>query len=326
MKLTSFLLIITIFQLWATETYSQLTKLSLNLENTRIADALKEIENQSEFYFLYSPKLIDVEKRINIVAEQETIRDILTDVLGEDVKFAVHDKQIILMPKDKSEIIDELQQQNVVTGKVIDSETGEPIPGVNIIVKGTTVGTMTDASGDYSLNVPDKNAILVFSFIGYSSQEIPLEGRSKLNVSLVSETVGLEEVVVIGYGTQRKKDLTGSVLRADIQTLQKQPNVSIVQFLQGTVPGLNVSQVQKAGESPTFNIRGVTSLSGEQQPLIILDEVIYRGNLIDLNPADIESIDVLKITALLQYMALRQQTELLLLLQNQEKGKIKNLQ
>ncbi len=294
MKLSPFLLIITIFQLWATETYSQLTKLSLNLENTRIADALKEIENHSEFYFLYSPKLIDVEKRVNIVAEQETIRDILTDVLGEDVMFAVHDRQIILMPKDKSEIIDKLQQQNVVTGKVIDSETGEPIPGVNIIVKGTTVGTMTDASGDYLLNVPNKNAILVFSFIGYSSQEIPLEGRSKLNVSLVSETVGLEEVVVIGYGTQRKKDLTGSVLRADIQTLQKQPNVSIVQFLQGTVPGLNVSQVQKAGESPTFNIRGVTSLSGEQQPLIILDEVIYRGNLIDLNPADIESIDVLK--------------------------------
>ncbi|HQJ20938.1 MAG TPA: SusC/RagA family TonB-linked outer membrane protein, partial [Bacteroidales bacterium] len=142
MKLTSFLLIMTVFQLWATETYSQLTKLSLHLENTRIADALKEIEDQSEFYFLYSPKLVDVEKRVNIVAEQETIKDILTDVFGEDVKFAVHDRQIILMPKDKSEIIDKLQQQNVVTGKVIDSETGEPIPGVNIIVKGTTVGTM----------------------------------------------------------------------------------------------------------------------------------------------------------------------------------------
>ncbi len=295
MKLTSFLLIMTVFQLWATETYSQLTKLSLHLENTRIADALKEIEDQSEFYFLYSPKLVDVEKRVNIVAEQETIKDILTDVFGEDVKFAVHDRQIILMPKDKSEIIDKLQQQNVVTGKVIDSETGEPIPGVNIIVKGTTVGTMTDASGNYSLSVLDRNATLVFSFIGYSSQEIPLEGRSKLNVSLVSETVGLEEVVVIGYGTQRKKDLTSSIASVSAENLNKAVVTSPVYLLTGKVPGLNITKDGNPNGAASIILRGPSTLreGAAQEPFYVVDGV--PGVSLSLIPQDdIVSIDILK--------------------------------
>jgi hypothetical protein len=152
MKLTFFLSILTISQLWATETYSQMTKLTIKLEDVKISDALKEIENQSEFFFLYSPNLIDVERKVNIDTDKEPIKDILSDIFGEKVKFAVFDRQVILTPKEQSEILEELQQQ-IIKGKVTD-KSGAPLIGVNIAVKGTTVGAMTDIDGKYSIEVP----------------------------------------------------------------------------------------------------------------------------------------------------------------------------
>ena len=144
-KLTFFISILTISQLWATETYSQLTKLSLKLEDVKISDALKEIENQSEFYFLYSPKLIDVERKVNIDADKETISNILTDIFGENVKFAVYDRQVILSPIDQLGVLSEFQQQSI-TGTVTD-EKGNPLAGVSVKIKGTTTGVITDVSG-----------------------------------------------------------------------------------------------------------------------------------------------------------------------------------
>ena len=186
------------------------------------------------------------------------------------------------------------QQQISVSGAVTDASTGVVMPGVNIVVKGTTIGTISDPSGRYSLTVLDRNATLIFSFIGYVTQEIPLNGRTTLNIVLASEVTGLEEVVVIGYGTMKKRDLTGSINRADIEIFEDQPNISLMQSVQGTVAGLNVGQVTQAGENPSFTIRGRTSISGRQDPLIVLDGVIYRGSLIDINPDDIEGLDVLK--------------------------------
>jgi TonB-linked SusC/RagA family outer membrane protein len=189
---------------------------------------------------------------------------------------------------------DSESQQNVVTGTVTDASTGEPMPGVNIQVKGTTIGTITDAAGKYSLSVTDRNVILVFSFIGYSTREVPVAGKSVVDMILDPELTGLEEVIVIGYGTMRKSDLTGSVVRADIESFRESPNVSVMQSLQGSVAGLNVGQIDRSGEEPSILIRGLSSLSGETRPLIVVDNVIFRGNLIDLNPNDIESIDILK--------------------------------
>ena len=168
MKLTFFLSMLTIFQLLATETYSQMTKLTLKLEDVKISDALKEIENQSEFFFLYSPKLIDVERKVNIDAENEPIKDILSNIFGENVKFAVYDRQIILTPSDLNSPSAAMQQQNTVSGKITDSSTGEPMPGVNITIKGTSTGTITGTDGKYSLSLPGKSATLVVSFIGYT--------------------------------------------------------------------------------------------------------------------------------------------------------------
>ena len=185
------------------------------------------------------------------------------------------------------------QQQNV-TGTVTDNETGEAMPGVNILVKGTNIGSLSDLKGNYSITVPDKNAILVFSFIGYSTTELPFNGNSVISVALVSDIMNLDEVIVIGYGTQKKSDLTGSVVRVNMDGVEKAANLSITQALQGTTPGVNVTGGGMAGSSQDISIRGQTSLSASDAPLIVIDGIIFNGSINDINIQDIESIDVLK--------------------------------
>ena len=186
-------------------------------------------------------------------------------------------------------------QQTRISGTVTDASTGEPMPGVNVLLRGTTVGTLTDINGKYTLTLPDqKDATLVFSFIGFSTVEVPAAGKQVLDMALEPELTGLDEVIVIGYGTMKKSDLTGSVVRADIESFREAPNVSVMQSLQGSVAGLNVGQVNSSGEEPDIMIRGMSSISGETSPLIVVDNVIYRGNIIDINPNDIASIDILK--------------------------------
>jgi TonB-dependent starch-binding outer membrane protein SusC len=294
MKLTILLSVLTVFQMFATESYSQLTKLTLKIDNVKISDALGMIEDQSDFYFLYSPKLIDVEKIVNIDVDKVLVQDILTDLFGESVKFSVYDRQIVLYPEVKLSELNELPQQQVVTGKITDAVSGEPLPGVNVMIKGTTIGAISDAQGMYSLSVTDRNITLLFSFIGYVTQETPLNGRSALDITLSGDILGLEEVIVIGYGTAKKSDLTGSVVSANIESFRETANVNIVQSLQGNVAGLNVGAITKQGQEPTISIRGLNTLGGATYPLVVLDEVIYRGRIVDINPADIKSVDILK--------------------------------
>ncbi|MDR3267635.1 MAG: TonB-dependent receptor [Tannerella sp.] len=182
--------------------------------------------------------------------------------------------------------------QKQVTGTVTDANS-EPIIGANVIEKGTTNGSITDVDGKFSLTVSD-NAVLQISFIGYVTQEIAVGNRTILEITLAEDSQALDEVVVVGYGTARKKDLTGSVVRADLTSLQESPSVSLGSKLQGTVPGLNVGAVTSAGADPSITIRGRTSISGSNSPLIVLDGIIYRGSLVDINSNDIESIDILK--------------------------------
>ncbi|MDR2764582.1 MAG: TonB-dependent receptor, partial [Tannerella sp.] len=185
------------------------------------------------------------------------------------------------------------QEDLTVSGTVTDV-TGEPLAGVNIVRKdASSTGTVTDINGNYSLRVSRRNVTLTFSYIGFISQDAVVSGNV-LNVTMREDLQNLEEVVVIGYGTARKKDVTGSVVRADMSRLRESPNVSLGQSLQGTVPGLNVGAVTQAGTDPSISIRGRNSISGGTSPLIVLDGIIYRGSLVDINPSDIESIDVLK--------------------------------
>jgi TonB-linked SusC/RagA family outer membrane protein len=186
-------------------------------------------------------------------------------------------------------------QQQVVTGKVTDSENGQAMPGVNVIVKGTTLGGITDAGGNYSITVPDRNGILVFSFIGYTSLEVPLAGRSTADVALVSEALSLEEVVVVGYGTQRKVSLTGSVTAVKSEQIARSPVIGVSNSFVGLLPG--VIALNRSGEpgrdDATVFIRGL-STTGTTTPLVVVDGIQGYSGWERINPNDIESISVLK--------------------------------
>ncbi|MFO7619686.1 MAG: carboxypeptidase-like regulatory domain-containing protein, partial [Bacteroidales bacterium] len=227
MKISVLLLIMTVFQLSATETYSQMAKLTLNLEDVKISEALQQIEEQSEFYFLYSPKLINVEKRVNIIADQEPILDILNEIFRDEVHFAVYDRQILITPKETK--ISESLQQKKITGIVTEASSGNPLPGVNVVVQGTTIGTMTDIDGKYAIDVPNEKAVLEFSFISYNNQAISVGNQTTINVSLRLDETTLDEIVVIGYGTQKKSLITGAISSIDIEQISTVSSTSAEQ-------------------------------------------------------------------------------------------------
>lgn len=184
------------------------------------------------------------------------------------------------------------QTAAAITGTVT-SETGETMPGVNVIEKGTTNGTTTDANGAFSI-VVSNDAVLVFSFIGFVTREVPINGRSIVDIALAEDVTNLEELVVIGYGEQKKSDLTGSVVRVSMADKANQANVNIMQALVGAAPGINLESRGGASGEPDLSVRGQTSLSASDRPLIVIDGIIYNGSLSNININDVESIDILK--------------------------------
>jgi TonB-linked SusC/RagA family outer membrane protein len=183
--------------------------------------------------------------------------------------------------------------QSSVTGKVT-SEAGEGLPGVSILVKGTTQGTVTDIDGNYRINAPADGGTLVYSFIGYVTQEVPINNRSVINVTMAEDVQSLDEVVVIGYGTQKKSDLTGAVTRVDAEQFKTLPISQVSEMLAGTVAGFYSNQSASAAGGASLEVRGPTSLTANTAPLIVLDGVIFQGSMQDINPNDIETIDILK--------------------------------
>ncbi|KUK58153.1 MAG: TonB-dependent receptor plug [Bacteroidetes bacterium 38_7] len=180
-----------------------------------------------------------------------------------------------------------------VRGKVADA-TGETLIGVNVMIKGTQQGTVTDSNGEFTISVPSSTSTLVFSYVGFREIEVPLNGRNYLNVTMEQDTELLEEVVVVGYGTMRKSDLTGAVVSANLEAFRESPNLNIMQSLQGSVPGIQIGQTYQTGQEPSIKIRGTNTLGGSQSPLIVVDGIIYRGRIGDLNPHDVKSVEVLK--------------------------------
>lgn len=180
-----------------------------------------------------------------------------------------------------------------ITGKVTD-ETGQAIPGTSIIVKGTNIGAVASADGTFKIKVSSNTSVLSFSSVGYKSKEEAVNSRTIIDVVLASDIAQLGEVVVVGYGTQKKKDLTGSIASADLAAFKESPNVSILQSLKGALPGLTISQTNRAGDEASINIRGTSTLNGNTSPLIIVDGIIFGGRLSDVNPSDVQSVDVLK--------------------------------
>ena len=275
--------------------------LDVNFRNASILDVFKKIEQETGYSFAYEKNEID--KNVKITKSYQRHRQTVSDILLHVSQVAgLHFKQInnnIIVnaigdrnrPADLE--IEVIIQTRNITGTVVAEENGEGLPGVNVVEKGTTNGTVTNVEGQYNLTVGE-GATLVFSSVGYTTEEILVGNRSEINLEMYPDIQQLQELVVVGYGTQKKEDVTGSIVSADLDAMDKQPNVSIMEGLQGTVPGLNIGQVSEAGENPNISIRGQTSLSGEQNPLIVVDGVIFRGQLIDINPSDIESVDVLR--------------------------------
>ena len=301
LKIVILIVLLSVTNIFASNTYSQTAKVTLNAENKTLEQVMDEIEQRSEFYFIFNQKQIDVERIVNIQVENKLIDEILPELFtGTDINYTVLDRKILLTTEtidDDFTILqsDPVLQQNIVTGTVTDASTGNPMPGVNIVLKGTTLGALTDVNGRYTLAVPEpQSAILVFSFIGFGSKEVPVTGKSIIDTTLEGIITGLEEVVVIGYGTMKKKDLTGSVASVKTEQLASEKPQNIQDILRGNVAGLAVGFNITAKGGGDIEIRGKNTLKTSSFPLIVLDGVIYPGDISDINPYDIESMEVLK--------------------------------
>lgn len=287
MRLTLFLMIISVLSAYSVS-YAQKTKLNLRVQNSQVKEVLNEIENQSDFFFMYDNKQVDVERKVSLDVNSMNIEQVLEKLFsGSGTNYKVVNRQILLFPEDR------IAQKTIkVTGKVLDP-SGASLPGVSVIVKGTTIGSITNTDGIYSLSGVDENATLQFSFVGMRTQDQEVNGRTEINVTLQEETIGVNEVVVVGYGTQKKVNLTGAITSLDGEALSHRQVAQSSMVLQGIAPGVVVTQRsgQPGADGGTISIRGKTTL-GDNNPLILVDGIEMGINNID--PAMIESVSILK--------------------------------
>jgi len=297
MRLSVFFLLLFVAQTFATVTYSQQTRLTFKMQDAKVIDVLSKIEDESEFFFLFNQKLVDVDRQVTVDAKNESIDKILSGIFeNTNVTALVKDRQIILTTANLEMVVSE--QQKSVSGKVTDS-SGASLPGVAVIVKGTTSGSITDSNGSYSISNVPMDATLQFSFVGMKMQEIAVGGKTTINVKLEEETFGIEEVVAVGYGTQKKVNLTGSLSSVSEKELESRPITQTSQALAGLVTGVSVSQGsgRPGSDGAEIRIRGMGTffkLDGQYQndPLVLIDGL--AGNLNDVEPNNIQSISVLK--------------------------------
>ncbi len=312
MKLTFLLLLISLSGVYALDGYSQNTKLSLKLHSATLESVLDEIEEESDFRFFYSRK-IDVDKEISCNFSDKKITEILDEIKQEaNFNYEVIGSQIILVPVSEKRVF---SQDLIIKGRVTDID-GEPLPGVNIMIKGSSVGTITDYDGNYTISVPEANSILVFSFIGFVAEEIEIQGRNVVDVNLVPDLVSLDEVVVTALGISREKKALGyAVSELKGEEFTKAREVNVANSLTGKIAGVNVTGMSTGpGGSSRIVIRGNGSFNGDNQPLYVINGMpidnstpggsasanggglnIDRGDGISgINPDDIESISVLK--------------------------------
>lgn len=274
------------------ESDAQTSKLNLKFKTGTVKDVIEEIERQTDLSFMYDNNVFKVDRQISIDAENETVKSVVEKLIfGEDLKYELVNRFIVITSKNSPPSV--IQQQKTVSGKVTDP-SGAVLPGVTVLVKGTMTGVITDSNGKYSLSNVPENAVLLFSFVGMKGQDVKVGNQSTVNVVLQEETIGLDEVIAIGYGTMKKSDLTGSVTRVSVDKKAALGNLNLLQALSGASAGVNVQASGLAGSEPDLSVRGQTSLSASDKPLIVLDGIIYNGAISDLNISDVESIDILK--------------------------------
>ncbi|MGI6574184.1 MAG: SusC/RagA family TonB-linked outer membrane protein [Fermentimonas sp.] len=307
MRITLILLFVLSFQLVAENVKGQDVIVKLKTNKVSVRQLINEIENQTGYLVVYSNREVNTSHVVNLKSKAGKVLEYLNKAFDDtDIGYDFENKYIILAKKDsENNALDILsakaiqQTGKTITGKVVDAN-GEPIIGATIIVKGdATKGTVTDVSGNYTLTNISENNMLVFSFVGMKNQELSVSGQTTINVTMEEDAIGLQEVVAIGYGTQKKVNLTGAVSSINADELIKRPSYSTATLLQGKIPGLQV--IQQSGEPGNqklkINIRGKGTFSGAgSEPLVVIDGIAYPSwtSIDNLNPENIESISVLK--------------------------------
>ncbi|MBB5284561.1 TonB-linked SusC/RagA family outer membrane protein [Rhabdobacter roseus] len=283
-------------------------KVALQVQSVSLRDALVQLEKATDVKFIYSSRVVKSDVKVSVNAQSEALSKVLDQLLSPiDIGYRVVDQQILLykvkptdkptpsLPAPATGQLPLAPADILVRGQVVDGASSSPLPGVSVVVRGTSRGTTTNAEGRFELEVPDANTVLVFSFVGFEKLEVPVGNRTELTVELAQDIRNLEEMVVVGYGTVRKSDLTGSVSAIKGDKLLDRQATNVAQALQGRLPGVDVSVNSSApGYQPRIRIRGVGSINSSLDPLYVVDGIIGVTNANLLNPNDIESVEVLK--------------------------------
>ncbi|HZL77019.1 MAG TPA: SusC/RagA family TonB-linked outer membrane protein, partial [Bacteroidales bacterium] len=294
MKLTLILIFITVLQVSA-NVYSQ-TSVTLNIREKPIREVLKTIEQQTEIRFFFSDDLLAMNNLINLKADDKNIISVLDEMFLESplTYKAYENNLIVIMPRN-------LLQQKIITG-IVSDKSGAPLAGVNIRAKGTAIGVISGIDGRYSIDVPTDSKTLTFSFIGMETQDVEIGTLTTINVTMLESSIGLEEVVVVGYGTQKRSDITGSVVSVSNEQITSQPVNNVFESLQGKAAGVDITTALRPGEIGTISIRGVRSLRTDANtplanaPLYVVDgiPIMSTSGIETLNEQDIQSIEILK--------------------------------
>ncbi len=292
MKLQLVFILGILLQSFANVSVAQSQKINLELKNNTLKEVLQIIEDQSEYSFIYKDELLSPDRKYSGDFKNKSATEVLDEVLeGENLSYMVKGRVIVILADEEAK--KNAQQGGTVTGKVTDSD-GQAIPGATVFIKGTAKGTITDMDGNYSLEVPAGSDVIVFSFVGMKTEEINIEGRSKIDIVLSPDVIGIEEVVAVGYGTMKRSDITGSVGSMESAKIIESRNTSSVGALQGKVAGVDIVRTSnKPGGGFNINVRGINTYRENTNPLYVVDGITV-DNIDDINPEDIEKIDILK--------------------------------
>ena len=297
MRISTLFLFVCIFTSYASNVSSQTAK--VNITNTRmtVEAFIKQVEQETSYMFVYNKGEIDANRTVSLKKGENAVLDCLNDIFEKSgISYVFEDDYIVLTKRDKerTSVNTVVQQSGTVIQGTITDETGLAVIGANVVVKGTTIGTVTDMDGRFSLEVPSDDVVLVVSYIGYAEQLIPVKKQKNWVIVLKEDLQSLDEVVVVGYGTQRKGNIATAVTTVKSETLQNRPVQTVGEALQGHVPGLMVTGKGAPGEAPSLQLRGSSVLKADNStaPLVLVDGVPADFNF--LNPEDIESINVLK--------------------------------
>ena len=292
MRISLFLLFVCVCQLMAVEAGAQSAEIKISQNSMTIRQLVKEIEAQTEYLVVFRDQDVDAERVVSFKTRSASVANYLKELSeNANIGYRFDNNYITLVPRMTATA----QNKKTVTGTIVDAN-GEPIIGANIVEKGTTNGTITDIDGNFTLEVSEKSILLV-SFIGYAPQEVMVGSQQKINVKMKEDTEMLDEVVVVGYGTQKKSDVTTAVASVSSENLKNRAAVNFGEAMAGQVPGVLIQQTNGApgGEGLTIKVRGTGSITQSNDPLYVVDGYPMEGGAFRLlNSSDIESIQVLK--------------------------------